>query len=492
MEEREIDLLDMLLNVLLHWRGIIVFMLAGGILLGAFSYVKSDKDAKALKAEYDAQTELLESIGDEEDVLSLSQSILEEKMTQTQIANVLTVISNEELKADKTFYLDNSILMQVDANEVPEYQFIFAVKSDDMENAADIANLYEEIMTSNGMAQYLSKKFDISEFQASEIVSVNYSAARVMTGTNSFSVSVVYTDKDTCIKIAQAVLEYAMQQSEAVEESFGSHELVVVGEYYSERMDTDLMNTRKDYVSDVISLENSIAKAKDAFSDEEVAYYNHLSSSKMDINEDEDEDCEEKEETILTQAHVSKKYVALGAILFAFLYVCVVAVIYIFDNKIKLCDNISDLYHISQLGQVVMRQNLKKKPLQSVDNRLIALWNRNKRSFSEEEAINLSAVAVKMAAAKSGKTRVGLIGCNMKNGSNRISSLISEYLTKEGMEVTILDNVIYDAEAMQKLDNVGAAVLVECIGSTLYNEIEEELTLLKRQNITVLGGVLVN
>lgn len=70
-------------------------------MLGAYSYVKSDKDAKALQAQYDAQSALLENVEDEKDVLALSQSILEEKMTAAQIANVLSVIANEELVNEK-------------------------------------------------------------------------------------------------------------------------------------------------------------------------------------------------------------------------------------------------------------------------------------------------------------------------------------------------------------------------------------------------------
>lgn len=34
-------------------------------------------------------------------------------------------------------------------------------------------------------------------------------------------------------------------------------------------------------------------------------------------------------------------------------------------------------------------------------------------------------------------------------------------------------------------------VMVEKAGSTLYNEVANELALLKRQDITVLGGIIV-
>ena len=64
-------------------------------------------------------------------------------------------------------------------------------------------------------------------------------------------------------------------------------------------------------------------------------------------------------------------------------------------------------------------------------------------------------------------------------------------LEEEQIRVTVLDNVLYDAEAMEKVDAMQGAVLVEKAGSTLYNEINDELALLKRQEILVLGGIIV-
>lgn len=495
MEEREIDLLDMLLNILLHWRGLAALMLVGGILLGAYSYVKSDKDAKALQAQADEQNELLENAGDEEDVLALSKSLLEEKMTAAQIANVLSVIANEEFVEEKNDYLNNSIWMQMDANSIPEEQIVFSVVADDMETANNIALAYENILTGNGLGEYLADKFNIAQPAVDELYYVRYSTNRFYTGNSTFSMSVIYPDEDICKEMAQAVIDYANLQTETLEMYLGTHELVVLGQYYMDTTNAGLINTRKTYKSDVINMEVSIAKAKDAFSDEEVAYYNSLTNSKMAINDDKDEDESEEETTdlpVIVPAHVSAKYVLLGAVLFACLYACLIAAAYIFDNKIKMCDNIQTLYNIPQLGRIDQEHGKKGKPLQFIDNWLIALWNRNKRVFSVEEAVNLAAVAVKIAARKNEADSVSLIGCNMKNGSMQICEQIRNYLQEEGIAVDILDNVIYDAEAMEKLDNSAAAVLVENVASTFYSEIAEELALLKRQNINTLGGILVS
>ena len=79
----------------------------------------------------------------------------------------------------------------------------------------------------------------------------------------------------------------------------------------------------------------------------------------------------------------------------------------------------------------------------------------------------------------------------MSAGAGIVCENLKAALEKEGIAVTILDNVLYNAEMMEKVDAVSGVVLVEKGGSTLYNEIANELELLKRQEITVLGGIIV-
>ena len=41
MNEREISIVDLMVDILLHWRAFIIWMLIGAVALGAFSYVRS-------------------------------------------------------------------------------------------------------------------------------------------------------------------------------------------------------------------------------------------------------------------------------------------------------------------------------------------------------------------------------------------------------------------------------------------------------------------
>ena len=83
MEEREIDLLDMIADILSHWKGILVALLIGAVLMGGLSYVKSYRSVQNEQAAeeptvldreaVDTQLEQLETVlkdGDKATVLT--------------------------------------------------------------------------------------------------------------------------------------------------------------------------------------------------------------------------------------------------------------------------------------------------------------------------------------------------------------------------------------------------------------------------------------
>ena len=96
-----------------------------------------------------------------------------------------------------------------------------------------------------------------------------------------------------------------------------------------------------------------------------------------------------------------------------------------------------------------------------------------------------------MAVRKSETNEVSLVGCEVKKQTEDICNNIKALLEKEDITVTILDNVLYNAETLEKLENTKNAVLVEKAGSTMYDEVAKEVELLQRNKINVLGGILV-
>ena len=59
-DEREIDLLELIAEVLKHWKGMIFFMLIGAISVGVFDYAKANYNAEKKRAEEETESEVVE------------------------------------------------------------------------------------------------------------------------------------------------------------------------------------------------------------------------------------------------------------------------------------------------------------------------------------------------------------------------------------------------------------------------------------------------
>lgn len=278
------------------------------------------------------------------------------------------------------------------------------------------------------------------------------------------------------------------EQQKNLAEKLGSHELILLSETSGKIISTDTMGRQIDYGNQLINLKAGIASAKAGFTEDQQKYYDLLTWKEETREAEMDQkDTTTEEEPVLASPSVSKKYVLLGAVLFAFVYAGILFLIYIFNSKIRVSDELQSLYHIPQIGVVV--KDSKKKFI--LDKWVDDLRHYGKRKFDAEQSMELAFAAVKIAAVKSKLSNMCLMGCNLSAGAGKVCESLKAALEKEGIQVTVLDNVLYNAESMEKIDAVTGVVLVEKAGSTLYNEIANELALLKRQDIAVLGGIIV-
>lgn len=198
-----------------------------------------------------------------------------------------------------------------------------------------------------------------------------------------------------------------------------------------------------------------------------------------------------EEEAALPLPQPSGKDVMLGVVLAVFLYAFLIFVKYMFNKRLRDIDSFQSLYRIPQLGTVLSAAPKKHTKGEKIDQWILQLRYQNKRKNTVEESIHLAAVAVKLAAKKQELEQVCLVGCNVAGVAQETCESIRTFLAKEQIEAVMLNNVLYDAETMEELEHAQGVVLVETAGSTLYEEIKEELDLLSRQNVCVLGGIIV-
>lgn len=484
MREREIDLFDLLVNILSHWRGILVFMLAGALLLGGFSYVRSYQSNGAVQNEGGL------SGGNMSPEERLQQ--LDELLTDTEKMAVNTVLDDEQEIAIYQQYVENSILMQADPYHIPMIELIYKIQIDDMGQSYMLRTVYEDLVNGVGMFQWVEEQTGMPSVGVEELISaqgktgitVLNGVQETESGSDCLKVTIMHYDEKECERLAQCVIEYIAGQYGLLTRELGEHEVTLLSESAGIIMDTNLRDRQLFYSNTKINFSTNIAKAKGAFTEDQQVYYALLK------NEYEAPEVEPETETapVAAKPSISKKHVVVGAILFAFIYAGVLFVIYIMNGKLRIVDELQRLYNISQLGLIV-KDDEKKKFF--IDRWIAALRNWNKRQFTREQSLELAAAAIKISAGKQELDTVYLMGCDLKAGADVICQELKERLAKENIAVRILDNVLYDAGAMEELESAKGIVLVEKAMSTMYNEILNELELAARQGIAVLGGIVV-
>ena len=536
MKEREISLVDLIFDILLHWRTIVVAMLVGMLLLGSFSYVSSYRTSKAQEARVESakqqleqemqaaleQSEAVDEANKEalkaaeqeklDKIAQVSKKWLEERLTDLQRYNVNYVFTYEELYREKVAYVEDSVLMQIDPNSVKRAEITFLVTSGNRERTYNLVKLYEDFVRSGELFALLADDVGISTSDVNEIVSLEKESYSLQDGVDTIRVRINHYDEEVCEKLVQVIIDYMTAKCSELSNVIGNHEISILTQSLVTVSDTNIMSQQRSYFGDIATLESAIANYKSKFSEIEWQYYDflingeltELSISKMStasISESKTADTateEEKGESltdiinkgVTVNPGVSVKHVVLGAILAAFIYVFVVFVLYVLNGKLRITDNLQTIYSIPQLA-IISRSEENNKFLGFVDEWIIALRDRNKRKFNRDEAIALAATTVKMSAEKDALRNIYLAGCDLNDQALSVCDQMKSILSNDGITVEILNNILYDAQNMSKLQDAQGVVLVEKAGSTLYTEIEQELELLKRQNIKVFGGIIV-
>lgn len=480
MKEREISLLELIVAMMLRWRIILVWMAAGAVLAGAFSYMRSDSTARSVQSG-DQMSDLGQDLRED-------PSVFEEQLTDVELQKVNYVLAYESVYQSQLAYKEHSLLMQIDPNCVQETELTFYVEADNARRAADIEKAYEDVVQTDALAAYLEEQIGGKDSAGiSELITLMRGSNNIPEGTNTFRVKLIHNDKSVLQDMTESLIDYIQKKREQIVKAMGSHEVILVDQSDAVTVDLSILDAQKRMIDEIAAIETAILQNKEAFTAEQQQYYEFMAMTESDTDEAED-GTKELEQNAPATARISIKYVLLGMFLGAFIYLFVFFMRYVFDHKLSASDSLQELYDIPQLGLIPQQES--KKPFAFIDRWILSLNESGGRRFTRAEAMRLSAAAVKMAAAKEETGKICLVGCGLAGQSLEVCETIKEELAKDGIQTKILNNVLYDAQAMCSLEGIDAAVLVERAQSTLYTEIGKEKELLRRQGITILGGII--
>ena len=352
MQTREIDLLDMIADVLSHWRGMIVALVLGAVLLGSFSYMKSLRTVQNVQQP--------ETVVQEEATVQEQLTYLEQSLDNNSRAAVLTVLDDEkEYDLTKT-YSENSIYMQLTPLQTAQTELIYQVQTVDVNMEGQLGALYTSLLNNVGLYDWVGQQTGIEAGYVGELISAETVSSltiqskteklqqEMSLGTNCVKVSILQSDAEACQKLAEAVKAYISEEQKQLNNELGQHALILVSEATGSVMNKDLMDEQIKCRNEIAALQSTIAATKADFTEEQKKYYELLTWEEAEHSEQPEQPAQSvtAEENPIPTPAVSKKYVLLGAVLFAFVYAVVICMVYIFNTRLRESDELQSLYGI--------------------------------------------------------------------------------------------------------------------------------------------------
>lgn len=491
-EEVQIDLMTLLHYILRKWRSIIVVMLIVAVAANLYSVKKSMSEAAAV------------STTEEVDIEKQIENAKEE-LTADELEQVERVYSmyeyNSQLYQENKEYLEKSVLMQLNPNEIPTVMLNYQFKKDQSdEELSNIFTMYENALLDEDTCTAIIQVFgeEYANTSVRELISVtdtengqNSDIIKLQKDKNSgiLSIQIYAGSEEQCKQVAEIVKTRVLEYTEQLQQIFGNYTVNAISEQYYISSDSDLNMQKSDVVNVVNEVCTVIKNITSGLSEKQIGYFNLLTKDREDQTLVK-EDTQETANMTANVQYISMKYILIGLLAGMFLAVCWYAVVYIMTQTVKDVDEVKIITNLPVFGTVLGSNEHGKRNI--IDQWIDSWFAHDKKSENNELLLTRISHEVAMLAGQKDKRNL-LVACSEsdQNLKKQADSLV-EKLRELGMNVTSTDSLVSDnTEVLKQLESADSAVFVEQLMKSERNQIREAVELCRRCQVEVLGSVIV-
>lgn len=474
MEKREkleidIDIKDLFWEFLRGWRVIVCCALIGGILLGSMSFVSSYKKVNTPVVPNETVT-----------VPPTAQEIID-NLTIDELPDVVAAV---ELKAqidDKTEYIKESVLMQIDPFMVERIALEYYISGEDVTTIkSSLKNL-----VANGVFN--------EEMYTNELISV------VSEDGNTVVVEVMHLDAELCALLAENVKSAVEKHIKTLKGAGVVSEAKLISEVQNVVVDEELHALQDAYLKACMNDQDTLAKMRADMNGNQVSAYFHMWN--MMYGEVEETEKTEEVETVVdttveaqvaekAKASVDFKQVVLGMAVGAVLAVVYLFVAYLMTGKLRTANEVEKLYGVKLLG-TLQEADHKKKLFAGVDKAICGLRHLGTKKLSVEEKAKLVAAGVAIQCQKKDAKVVYVSSSKLDAISAKVLEILRKELDAKGITVELGADVSSDAAALLNAAKAGNILFVEKESKSAYKGILKCMQVCNNNHIDVLGMVVV-
>lgn len=483
INERKYKVSDLMWEILLRWRLLLVFAVAFAVALSGLKYVR---DMRASGQSENATVDIKE---------------VEIQLTEDERAQIIAAKSLRMQISDQERYQSESIRINLDAyakNTVVLQYYVdinnsFNLNEDitpDYVNA--IIAAYISYIENNGINEELGKQleWDIDERYISELVSAEANVIKAGNneadaGVKMFQVRITGESSDKADELADVISELLAQYQMVLNEKIGQHELTMVDRYSSVSIDRELSTEQKEFAASMKTLRTNLDSIVAEFSANQLSVWN--------LEWDAAEEAEEADGSPALNEEIvpafSIKYFLVGAFGGVFLGCIWIVICCLWSSRIRNMEELQQMYGVRGLGS--LSETVKRKRvLEGVDRWLLSL--KDKERWTADERKNLILTNIRVICKKEGIERVFLTSSvHMTEESKRTIDQFIDELQKFGIKAEYGDCITSNAASVERMAEIGQIIFIEKAGVSRCESIEKEIGVCCEQNINILGAVVM-
>lgn len=467
MEEREIDLKQIIWKVILSWRAMIVWGVLVACALTGLMYVSDSK-------KYDKKKEDMENA-----------SNIEKKLDAEELSQVKSIIDYIDELDELRDYRDNAPIMKIDPYNAKSIMYQFYVKVDYSKSdsaltvdqdgyvvlqndVSNITKVYDAYLNSDEFLNEVIKsmKYDVAPAELRDIIVID-----IKNGIIDFSI--YYTDDMSIDELSNVIIDAL----EAKKDSFADvseFDISVVNEERNTERKEYLIDKKSSINAKIVDLEAKIKSLKTGLNSAQLYYIDRVRP---------------KEE--LKEAAIQIKFVVIGFVLGVFLVCAFVFVKGAMSSKLALADELESLFKLNILG-VLVSSKKKKRFLQFIDNALLKIKNRRVKQLSSEKRLEFATTSIAIKCEQLETKKLFITGTEIEKIDEDIIEDLKVSLAKEGIEAEVIDNIYYDGKALKQCVECGYVLFIEKVGTSIYNEINNQVNKAKEYDLNIIGAIGIN
>ena len=478
-----VSIKDMLLYLCSRWRVLIIWLIIGAVLGGAYSGYKSLKSGNAAKS------------------ASVYENMSETDKKSAQI-NTTTFIHYMNQFDFYSAYSENSLFQKLNPETAKVGVLTYFIESSDESALLDnIVRTYAANVTDDAFAADVAEAFGIPKEEAfyyydgivrvGDTVTIKTTENKTTTEVTGLInppliIRVYGADDEFVLKMMEAVKASVERLNESVTKSAGIHNVELISETVKKNDDTYIFDRQEAYVVNMREVTESSELLKEELDNDMLAAVEYLISEQYE-GEYIDYVFPGSSEESGGSFHISKKWVIIGAIGLLILAALVIIIKYLAKGVVRCYDDIEYTYGIQVLGTYDDPKTASRAHKLGLDKWLKSLRIKRK-SQDRDSSAALIARKLQLLAKNHGVQNVCVaIGPDVDTDESFMNDVIER---AEGINVTVAPNILRNADAINKVLEADGVVLLEQMDKSRFSSIDEERVMCAGNNIRILGAIV--